>query len=494
MRESRTVEVEYGLSRSSVDMRLEPTADSAVVHALQPQERLLVVGARGDMLEVESTRWQPPVRGFVSAAAVVRATARAGAFPQVDLAAGIRVPAVPISLPLVAFIGWLDSDAESPWLPPYYAQAIQRGEQASVGKIIRDLIAARRAEWDAWVGEVAADGRLDSATLDEWIVRSQGGRDMWSIRAERIFTDPSEHAATLGWVVPEDVLRWTGGVRNNAKEVKYHLWYDVELMKGERLLRGWFKASLLDEFFAFGAPSDPLIPKNRPSIFNLDRPMLRLPMDPEIDDARSSGRAGAQFIDIRRALGHGVLHHNLCGPFCAAALAGSDVIPLLEKWLDVYARAREILSNDRGTSIPDLQSMLDALGLKHEFYRAIGSTSPVTPNYVRRNLDTGMMAIVFTGVTPYGVVSSRSSIRHWVVVQDILRVGSGGWLRVYNPFTNREETYLFDEVFDLPSRDSIGLWVEPRLGWTPSTFSAQVASASPPRPVETAVAAPVQAP
>ena len=106
--------------------------------------------------------------------------------------------------------------------------------------------------------------------------------------------------------------------------------------------------------------------------------------------------------------------------------------------------------------------MLDMFGIKHEYYRAVGSTSPITPNYVRRRLDMGMLGIVFTGVTPYGVVNSRSPIRHWVVVEDILRVGSGGWLRLYNPFTNLEETYLFDEVFDLPARDSIGLWVEPR--------------------------------
>jgi len=86
----------------------------------------------------------------------------------------------------------------------------------------------------------------------------------------------------------------------------------------------------------------------------------------------------------------------------------------------------------------------------------------VTPTYIRGKLDSGLMAIVFTGVTPYGVVKSRSPIRHWVIVEDILRVGSSGWLRVYNPFTNREEAYRFDEVYDLPSRDSIGLWVEPR--------------------------------
>jgi hypothetical protein len=123
--------------------------------------------------------------------------------------------------------------------------------------------------------------------------------------------------------------------------------------------------------------------------------------------------------------------------------------------------------------------MLDAFGLKHEYYRAVGSTSPITPNYVRRRIDMGMLGIVFTGVTPYGVVSSRSPIRHWVVVEDILRVGSGGWVRVYNPFTNHEETYRFEEVFDLPARDSIGLWVEPRLGAGSSPAVLQVALTPP---------------
>jgi hypothetical protein len=457
------MDAEYGLSRSSLDMHLDPSPGSSVVHALRPQERLRILGRAGDSLEVESTRWQPPVRGFVPASSVVQSSAPSASFPQVDLAPGIRIPAVPISLPLVSFIAWLQTQDESPWLPPRYLDAIRRGEQPSVGQTVRGILAAQQPEWDAWVGEVIADGRLQSATLDEWIVRRQGGRNMWSIRAERIFTDASEHASSVGWVVPEDVLRWTGRVRSNEREPKYRLWYEVELDKGGRNMRGWYKASLLDEFFAPTPQTDIALEQNRLTVFELARPVLRLPADPEIDDSRRAGRAGAQYIDVRRALGSGKLHHHLCGEFCAAALAGVDVIDLLQKWLPFYPRAHEILTNDRGTSIPDLQSMLDAFGLKHEYYRAVGSTSPVTPNYVRRRLDMGMLGIVFTGVTPHGVVSSRSPIRHWVVVEDILRIGSGGWLRIYNPFTNREETYLFDEVFDLPARDSIGLWVEPGL-------------------------------
>lgn len=453
---------QYGLSRSSSDMHLTPDPASAVVHALKPQERLLIVGESGDMLEVESRRWTPPVRGFIQRAAVARSSPRRAVFPMVDVGVGRPVPSVPISLPLTSFVRWLNSTEESPWLPVGYGDLVRSGKRPSVGKQIREAVASGRPAWDAWVAEVRAEDREDSCTVDEWIVRMQGGRDMWSIRTERIFSDPSEHSATLGWVVPEDVLRWTGRVRMNKKEPKYRLWYEVELLKAGKQLRGWYKASLLDEFFPPTRETDLVIVDNRQKVFDLERPRLRLPADPEIEASRKAGRAGAQFIDVRRALGWGVLHHNLCGEFCAAALASIDIIPMLQWWLAAYAPAQEILARDRGTSIPDLESMLDTLGLKHEFYRAVGSTSPITPTYVRRKLDSGMMAIVGTGVTPYGAIKSHSRIRHWVVVEDILRVEASGWLRVYNPFTNREETYRFDEVFDLPSRDAIGLWVEPK--------------------------------
>jgi hypothetical protein len=135
---------------------------------------------------------------------------------------------------------------------------------------------------------------------------------------------------------------------------------------------------------------------------------------------------------------------------------------MLQSWLTAYPRARNILIKDQGTSIPDLQSMLDVLGLKHQFFRTVSGISPVTPTYVRRKLDAGFMAIVGTGVTRFGAIKARSGIRHWVIVEDIVPVGSSGWLRVFNPFSNREEVYRFEEVYDLPARDSIGLWVEPR--------------------------------
>jgi hypothetical protein len=257
-------------------------------------------------------------------------------------------------------------------------------------------------------------------------------------------------------------VRWTGHVQVNAAEPKYKIWYEVRFTKLDRELKGWFKSSILDDFILPTPETSISIPGNRDKVFDLARPRLRLPADPEIQDAHKAGRAAAQYIDVKRALGWGVLHHNLCGEFCVAALAAGDVIPTLQAWLAASPAARDILANDHGTSIPDLQSMLDALGLKYEFYQAEGSIAPLTATYLRRNLDAGRMAITFTGVTPGGIIRSHSRIRHWIVIEDVLRVGNSAWMRLYNPFTNREEVYPFEQVIDMPSRSSLGLWVEPR--------------------------------
>lgn len=456
------MDAEYGLTCSSINLRAQPSMSAPVSHALGPQEPVDITGEAGEMLEVRANRWKPPLTGYVLRSSIVRGAATPEAFPVIEVETGISIPAVPASLPLPAFRGWLDSGDESPWLPANYVDLIRAGQRPSVGALIRKTIADRASDWSGWNAELKAEGRESSASLDEWMALVEGGRAMWSIRAERIFAEASEHSAGLGWVVPQDVVHWTGHVRFSLPEPKYKTWYEVELTKLDRQLRGWYKADLLNPFVLPTRKTDLRVPENRSSVFDLSRSRLRVPLDPEIDAARKAGRAAAQYIDVKRALGWGVLHHNLCGEFCVAALSASDVIPLLTRWLPSYGRAREILAGDHGTSIPDLEAMLTAMGMTYEFYRAEGSISPITPSYLRQKLDAGRMAIVFTGVTQSGVVKSHSPIRHWVVLEDVLRVGNSGWLRVYNPFPNREEVYRFDDVFDMPSRSSIGLWVEPR--------------------------------
>lgn len=457
------MDTQFGLTCSSVNLRSAPDPKSHIVEALNPQEHVQVMEAAGNMWKVQATRWQPPVLGYTLGSAVIVDPGSRDFFPRVVLGSGLSIAAVPPSIPLWTFLAWLDSGQESPWLPADYLAAIGSGQQPSVGAQVRNAISDRHPEWDAWVAEIKGQGRLTSATLDEWLVIMAGGRTMWTIRTERLFAQPTEHTAAPAWVAPQDVLRWTGHVRFNDAELKYKTWYEVEFTKLDRQFKGWYKAALLEEFVIPAPATDITNPENARSVFDLTRPRLHIPADPEIEAARQAGRIGAQYIEISQAIGSAAIKHNLCGQFCVAALGGSDVLPFLKQWLASCKAAKPILQDDLGTSITDLQVMLDTIGKKYELFRAETSVAPITPSYLRKMLDTGRMAIVGTGITYNGVVKYGSRIRHWIIIEDILRVGSSGWVRIYNPFQDREEVYPFDVVFDTSSRSAIGLWVDPAL-------------------------------
>jgi hypothetical protein len=457
------MDIVYGLTCSSVNLRSEPNLKSHVIEALDPQDHLQVLEDAGDMLKVQPTKWHPPVLGYTLKSAVIVDRGNREVFPRVEIKKGMAIPAVPPSIPLSTFLSWLDSGKESPWLPADYLDAIQTQQQPSVGALVRQVISDHRSDWEAWVNEVQAQGRAASAIIGEWLVIMAGGRMMSSIRTERLFAQPSEHGGAPAWVAPKDVLCWTGHVRFNDQEPKYKTWYEVELTKLDRQFKGWYKASLLDEFILPTPATDLTIPDNGHILFDLSHPRLHIPTDPEIDAARKAGRTGAQYIEISKAIGATTVKHNLCGEFCAAALGGSELIPFLKQWIASSKVALPILQNDLGTCISDLQTMLDVLSKKYEFFRAEMSVSPITPTYLRKMLDSGRMAIVGTGITYNGIVKWGSRIRHWIIIEDIVRVSNSGWVRIYNPFPNREEVYPFDVVFDTSSRSAIGLWVEPTL-------------------------------
>ena len=455
------MDAETGLTCSSANLRGTPDLKSSVIEALNPQEHVQILEDAGNMLKVQATRWTPPILGYVLKSSIINNQPSQQVFPKVELGSGISVPSVPSSLPLATFQTWLDSQSESPWLPNDYLDLIKSGQQPSVGALIRQAISDHQADWDAWVSEITQQGRTAIATLDEWLVILAGGREMWSFRTERIFAQPSQSSAAPAWVTPQDVLRWTGHVRINNLEPKYKNWYEVEFTKLDKEFKGWYKADLLEEYIMPTPDTDLTIPENKDKVFDLSHPLLRLPADPEIDAARKAGLLGAQYINIKAATGWAKVNHNLCGEFCAAALGASDIIPFLKGWITTYAGAKNILEYDTGTSIQDLKSMLDLFDKKYDFFQSEASVMPLTPTYLRKMLDTGRMAIVGTGITYNGQLKWSSHIRHWVVIEDFVRVANSGWVRVYNPFSDHEEVYPFNVVFDAASGTAMGLWLQP---------------------------------
>ena len=451
------------LTRASVNLRARDDLEAPVIEVLRPNEPVEILEERGQMVRVVTTLWDPSVEGYVLNSALLLPEGLAEVFPEVTLISlNKEVSSVPGSLKAMDFETWLrGKDDRLTWLVGEYENTFQRDTGVSVGRVIRKIMWDVRVDWMRWLKGLQSQGRLPTATLDEWLTLRRGGKDVWSFRPERIFADPNKGSAGLGWVSPKDILRWTGRVRYDPEEEKYHTWYEVELTKLDRRIKGWYKAALLEEYVHRGGVPDPYENETRVKVCDKSRPVLRVPADEEIAFAVEAGRNAAQYINVVQALGRNQVNHNLCGQFCVAVLSGSDVIPLLQKWMDSYERAEKVLDQDLGTYIDDLRSMLAVFGKEGQVFRAEPSVAPFTPAYLEEHLNQGKMAIVGVGVNHEGRVAWHGRVRHWVVLEDIYRVGDSGWVRLYNPFHNREEVYPYHVIFDLASTSGIGLWVKP---------------------------------
>jgi hypothetical protein len=235
----------------------------------------------------------------------------------------------------------------------------------------------------------------------------------------------------------------------------------VELTKFGKTIKGWYKARLLEEFVLPENYVEANDVKGIASLFDMNHPRVRVPTDPEIADAVAAKRHAPQYINVINAIGKNKVNYNLCGQFVVAAVCGVNVIPMLKKWYQSGGlRAKNVLENDRGTVIYDLQNMLSMYNLKSELFRPEPSVAPATPAYLEKMLQSGKTAIIGTGITPTGEISMNASIRHWLALTEIVRMGNGGWVRVYNGYFNQEEVHPYRNLFDLGLSSSLGLWVD----------------------------------
>lgn len=457
-----------GRVRSTVQLRESPAGNAPSVESLDASTPVSILDDQGEWLKVKSVQ-TGSIPGWVLREALAFSSDGSSVFPDCSLASGRKVPSVPASLAADALQSWLNTLGRPGWFPAEVWDKLTDSAQHEIVDGIQDAIHKKQAEWDAWQARLTAEGRTATAKVDEWTCLQNAGMDVWPVRAERIFLAPAEaHTGVAGWAVEKDILRWTGQVKRNEKEQKYKTWYEVSLYKQNKQLKGWFKGELLDPYIFPTDENDPAVERNADAQFDLQTPLLRTPADPEITDAINAGRGAYQYIDVVRALGSSKIHFNLCGEFCVAALAGRDVIPFLIDWKAVYPRAKDILRNNSGTGMSDVKCMLDTCQLHYEEYRYSPSVSPVSPARIRAELDKGKMAFAGVGIFKRnGKLSGtetdpKKTTRHWVVVEDVKPVGNGGWVRIYNPFFNREEVYPYNLFIQSHGQFPLGLWVTPK--------------------------------
>jgi hypothetical protein len=256
----------------------------------------------------------------------------------------------------------------------------------------------------------------------------------WAVRGDRIRKYPEVNAKkfTLSWLSPKDIVESDGHVIGDG-------FVKITVTKFLRKVTGYCLAECFEPYNPPTPETDPDKPENANTVFDLSAIIAKAPGDPEITYAKLAGRA-AQYIDVRAAGGTRHYNVNLCGEFCSAAIGQSDIIPFLQLWLKSSYRehARDILADDDVTGISDLTSMLAVFGLEctEHSYDSINLISPLK---AARGIGISGCAI-----NKQGRLDPNGSIRHWVVIEDCLPVGTSGWIRLYNPMVNKSEVYNFD--------------------------------------------------
>ena len=263
-------------------------------------------------------------------------------------------------------------------------------------------------------------------------LETQTGGVVYAFRQTVIIDQPG--GKTLAWINRGDKMLAYADMLISGK-VSY---LRVSTNYLGRIVEGWVRQDRVEPYIEPTPETDPTNPDNAQRVFDLSAPEIYIPGDREIEQAIQAGKA-AQYIDLARA-GYAGIKYNLCGPFCAAALAGRDVVEACAEWGASSKVAAGILRNDHTTGIGDLSGMLDVLGAP---YRKSEYSIKYYPSPQRLTMTT--QAIFGVSINNRGEITPKGYIRHWVVLTDVLPAGADGWVRVYNPFNNREEVYLYSE-------------------------------------------------
>lgn len=448
-----------GRTRAEVELRAASSLKSNFVDRLPTDCKVEILENTNRTFKVKPTSIKSGVSGYLPSIAVIQKPESIELFPKIqDPKSNRKFNTVPESLKLSEFLEWANNKKSVlPWLSAHDRASIN---PTKIEEIIQQIISntlGKKAEWGDWIQAIKANERFGEATMKEWIVMLAGGREMFSIRDHIVYTYPDRADEHQGWILSGQIARWNGVIKKGKKNGELRNFCEVDFYRINKEMHGFIREELLEDYVYPDPNTDVEIDSNREHVFDLKARRIRLPEDDEIIEAKNKGYTASQYIDVFKATQKHLIHFSLCGEICVAMITNNDIIPLLKNWLDSgFWRAPAILKDPHeGTSVADLQSILEIYDLNGEVYSSI----PTSTAKIKAKLDEGKIAIVGAGINSAGVVLPKGRIRHWVVLTDIIPSGNNGWVRVYNPFHNQEEVYRYDD-FIASSGVGAGLWIQ----------------------------------
>ncbi len=434
---------------------------------------LEILEENGDWIKVrEVTQAGHPAEGYLPRSSVAFPSQTIESlFPTLE-AAGETLPAVPASAKMVDFNDWLNNGGRPAWIPDETWKLLPAARRQEIIDAVRDVKVDHAGELDGWELEVHRHFRRETARMGELDIFRSGGQDMLAVLPGYITLEPGADDLQIERAAAGDVLLWSGLLHQKPGDPG-QLWYQVRIFKQDMQTDGWIAADLLDPY-SFPTPDlDPSVPENACRAFDLTNPVLRLPDDPAVVNARANALAthwgGAQFIDVLPVTGHpiksidGQRHYKLCGEFCCATVAGVNIYDLLNKWMERRSDvADRVLTEHVGTSPYELRGILSMFDITGTTIDSWKSRDQLTPGRLHEMLASGKVAItgVRVGNVKQGRLDPDQPVDHWVVLEDLLPVGTSGWVRLYNPYLNQEEVYPYDTFMTCFWKFPCWTWVD----------------------------------
>lgn len=171
----------------------------------------------------------------------------------------------------------------------------------------------------------------------------------------------------------------------------------------------------------------------------------------------------AQYI-----LWDGKIHHNLCGEFCATYLGSGRIEYFLARWADAYPKEyNTCVTQDKPSGIPTVKTMLNVFGLEYKDVSECLTDKILgffySPERFRDVITQGWKLLCGVKIGNEGKINTNGSIGHWVVLTSVEPLRNGdGLVTIYNPFSNRMQTYSYAEFIKsaLSFGSLTGLWVK----------------------------------
>lgn len=464
-----------GRTRCNVNLYTAANFDSGVAGTLKRSDLAVeIIERKGKWLKVSH---QPksgnPIEGFAPVSAIARPLPNPQVlFPLLHLPGDISRLCVPVWARMADFNDWLNNGGRPAWFSEEDWQLVSPQEQQDLLDAARQVVAAQQANFAAWEMEVHRHFRAEEATMREWSVFLNGGEDVLvAVDKSPICLLPGDLSLQVRIPRQKDILRWTGLMhRDPAAQTLWCLVEGVQSTPNENPADGWIEQEALNPYIFPSKETDAENTSNKETIFDLD-PQKRVFRHPT-DGPR-------QFIDIKPVVGFNLIHGALCGEFSCAVIVGEDVIPMLKKWKDDLAqrgkKIKDILvtvdsatnqKKSRGTFQSELIDLLHVYGMQTHIFTPQRGDASLTAGRLKREIEAGRAAL--TGCIINGKVGPElktslppdKTTFHWIVLEDVFPVGTSGWVRIYNPYMNRDEVYTLETFIESYEKFPYWLWVD----------------------------------